>query len=89
VIKASLLEEVIVMSERSIAIEDDRKDEQTAAIVQHAMTLMALAGAAEAATYLRQNEVPHSVIERVLTGESYRKAPKNPPASLSAVAQAS
>jgi hypothetical protein len=78
VIKTSLPEGVIVMSERSTALEDGRRDEQTAAIVQHAMTLMVLAGAGEAATYLRNNEVPHSVIERVLTGESLRRAPRRP-----------
>jgi hypothetical protein len=66
------------MSELSIALENGRGDYQTAVIVQHAITLMALAGAAEAAMYLRQNEVPHSVIERVLTGEIHRRAPSNP-----------
>jgi hypothetical protein len=64
------------MSGLSTALEDGRKDEQTAAIVRHAMTLMALAGAAEAATYMRQNEVPHSVIERVLTDERLRRTPR-------------
>jgi hypothetical protein len=89
VIKASIPGEVIVMSERSIAIEDGRKDEQTAAIVQHAMTLMVLAGAAEAATYLRNNDVPHSVIERVLTGENYRRSPRSPLVSIPARVQVS
>lgn len=70
------------MSERSIAIEDGRKDQQTAAIVRHAMTLMVLAGPAEAATYMRQNDVPHSVIERVLTGENYRTSPRRPLVSI-------
>jgi hypothetical protein len=66
------------MSELSIASEEVRKDLRTATIVQHAMTLMTLAGAAEAAAYMRNNEVPHSVIERVLTGESLRRAPRRP-----------
>jgi hypothetical protein len=87
VIKASIPGEVIVMSERSIALEDGRRDEQTAAIVRHAMTLMVLAGAAEAATYLRNNEVPHSVIERVLTGESLRRAPRRPLESIPTMVQ--
>jgi hypothetical protein len=86
VIKASLREGVIVMSELSAALEDGRMDYQTAAIVSHAMTLMTLAGVAEAAAYLRQNEVPHSVIERVLTGEIYRRAPSNPLAPIPAAA---
>jgi hypothetical protein len=66
------------MSELSVASEEVRRDLRTATIVQHAMTLMTLAGAAEAATYMRNNEVPHSVIERVLTGESYRRTPRCP-----------
>jgi hypothetical protein len=72
------------MSELSTAVEDGRKDYQTAAIVQHAMALMVLAGAAEATFYLRRNEVPHSVIERVLTSESYRRTPRNSVVSFSA-----
>jgi hypothetical protein len=60
------------MSELSIATEEVRKDVRTATIVQHAMTLMALAGAAEAAHYLRHHQVPPEVIDRVLMSGSCR-----------------
>jgi hypothetical protein len=77
------------MSELSIASEEVRKDLRTATIVQHAMTLMTLAGAAEAAAYMSNNEVPHSVIERVLMDGGRRRISRTPLVSIPTVVQPS
>jgi hypothetical protein len=66
------------MSEPSIASEEVRKDVRTATIVKHAMTLMALAGASEAANYLRHHQVSLEVIERVLMRGNCRQLPRSP-----------
>jgi hypothetical protein len=75
------------MSELSIASEEVRKDLRTATIVQHAMTLMSLAGAAEAAHYLRYHQVPPEVIERVLMSGSCRQPSRSPLVSVPTVVQ--
>jgi hypothetical protein len=76
------------MSELSIASKEVRKDVRTATIVQHAMTLMALAGLAEAANYLRHHQVPLEVRERVLTSGRCRQLPRSPLTSVPTVVQA-
>ncbi|WP_377705264.1 hypothetical protein [Pseudoduganella sp. UC29_71] len=54
------------MERRNSAARDQRRDAKTAAIVQHALALLAVAGVNEAQRYLRQRAVPVSVVERVL-----------------------
>ena len=76
------------MSELSVASEEVRKDLRTATIVKHAMTLMSLAGAAEAANYLRHHQVPPEVIERVLMKGDCRQPPRSPLVSVRTVVQA-
>jgi hypothetical protein len=61
------------MDETSVQLQQpERTDQRTAAVVQHAIALMTIAGYQEAATYLRRFNVAPTIIERVL-GQGRRR----------------